>query len=125
MRLGIVPAVISPYVIRRIGLTKAREWMLTAEKFTGADAFRSGLVNRLVMQEHSEAVLAEIAEGITELGPKALESTKRLLSELEFLKNESEVLNLTIQSISTARKSKEGQEGMHAFLEKRKPLWQN
>ncbi|MBI4161035.1 MAG: enoyl-CoA hydratase/isomerase family protein [Acidobacteria bacterium] len=121
-RLGILPAVISPFVIRKIGPAGLRAWGLSAKRMTAAEAFRIGLVNEVVPESRLDAAVAEWTGRFLENGPEAMALLKRLTTEVE-----GAPLGLaaskTGRAIARARAGKEGQEGMLAFLEKRPPSW--
>ena len=116
VKLGIVPAVISPFAIARIGASAARRYFLTGERFDAQAALRIGLVHDVVA-DVDEAVERVVAEVLT-AGPEATRSAKRLVVE------RPEGLT-TDRWAAERRTSAEGQEGLRAFLEKRKPNWTN
>lgn len=123
VRLGLIPAVISPFVIERIGLTAARRYMLTAERFDAEEALRIGLIAELCVDEaalnrRTEAYCACFAEN----GPAAVAACKKLLNDVGATRPE-DVSGETSRRIAALRVSSEGQEGLQAFLEKRKPSW--
>jgi len=122
VRLGIIPAVISPYVVRKIGESHAREWFLTGSRHDAHEARRIGLVH-IVAAENS---LASVTEGVLDSlllgGPQALAEAKRLAQIVGHLP-QREQQTLTVQRIAERRASAEGREGVTAFLEKRKPAW--
>ena len=123
VRLGIIPAVISPYVVRKIGESHAREWFLTGSRYDAHEARRIGLVHAVT----SEASLASVTEGVLDAlllgGPQALAEAKRLAQIVGHLPPREQQA-LTVQRIAERRASAEGREGVTAFLEKRKPAWQ-
>ncbi len=123
VRLGIIPAVISPYVVRKIGESHAREWFLTGSRHDAHEARRIGLVHAVA----SEASLASVTEGVLDAlllgGPQALAEAKRLAQIVGHLPPREQQA-LTVQRIAERRASVEGREGVTAFLEKRKPAWQ-
>ncbi len=121
--IGLVPAVISPYIIKRIGQTKAREWMLTSERFTAQEAEKYGLVNMVLDDNDLEPMLDSIISRILQNSPLSLLKTKEVLNNLSTISDEESMMRYTAKVIAHARISKEGQEGMTAFLEKRKPVW--
>ncbi|MGA9574152.1 MAG: enoyl-CoA hydratase-related protein [Lysobacterales bacterium] len=125
VRLGLVPAVISPYVIRRIGETHARRYFLTAERFDAQRACDIGLVQQTVSEEQLDEAIEDIIGQILSGGPDAVTHGKQLVfdiagHDIETQKNTDE---MTARLIATLRVSDEGQEGLAAFLEKRKPGW--
>jgi methylglutaconyl-CoA hydratase len=122
-RLGLVPAVISPYLVRAIGARTARRYFLTAERFAAAEALRIGLVHELApaaeLDRSVEAIVAALLEG----GPQAQARSKRLIAEVADRPIEQPVIDLTARAIAEARASGEAREGLAAFFEKRKPRW--
>jgi len=124
VKLGIIPAVISPYVIAAIGERKARRYMLTAERFSAAEAYRIGLVHEIVPGEAElDEAVGEIVDALLANGPKALGECKALIKSVANRPISQEVVIDTAQRIARVRASDEGKEGMAAFLEKRKPSW--
>jgi methylglutaconyl-CoA hydratase len=122
VRLGILPAMISPYVVRRIGLAAAREVCLTGSRFPAARARELGLVNEVVRAGELDAAVARYAEAFSQAAPSAIAATKRLLAEVAS-RSPDDVMDKTARAIARQRVSREGQEGMRAFLEKRPPAW--
>lgn len=124
VKLGIIPAVISPYVMEKMGPGPMRRYALTAEKFDAAEAMRLGLVSHVVEDEPElDAWIAKITETLMENGPEALAECKRVLADVQEKEHWSMKQRLTVERIAERRVSKEGQEGLKAFLEKRKPGW--
>ncbi len=122
VKLGIVPAVISPYVIRKIGASAARELFLTGGRFGAVRARELGLVHDIVPEpELDAAVDRRIAELLTS-GPVAVAAAKALIRDIAG-ESPKDVIGLTTSRIAAHRVSPEGQEGMRAFLQKRKPDW--
>ncbi|MFO1075997.1 MAG: enoyl-CoA hydratase/isomerase family protein [Geminicoccaceae bacterium] len=124
VRLGIVPAVIAPFVVRAIGPREARRWFLTAERFGAAEARRIGLVHEVVptdrLEERGAAMVAELLKG----GPEAQAEAKRLVQLVRTMPQGGSILaEATVAMIADRRASDEGREGIGAFLEKRKPGW--
>lgn len=122
VRLGLVPSVISPYVIRKIGESRAREWFLTGGRFDAHEARRIGLVHVVA----ADASLVSVADGVIDSlllgGPEALAEAKKLARTVASLAPR-ERQALTVQRIAERRASAEGREGVTAFLEKRPPTW--
>jgi methylglutaconyl-CoA hydratase len=122
VRLGLVPAVISTYVLPRIGIGAARRYFLTGERFDAAEARRIGLVHEVApagqLDVKVQAIVSEILKG----GPQAVKAAKRLLRDVVRLPREKAVEE-TLRVISEIRVTPEAQEGLSAFLEKRKPNW--
>jgi methylglutaconyl-CoA hydratase len=123
VRLGLIPATISPYVIGAIGARAARRYFLTGERFTAAEALRLGLVHEVVaadqLQRAAERTLGALLEG----GPRAQAEAKRLVADVTNKPLEPALLDETAKRIASVRASAEGREGITAFLEKRKPNW--
>ncbi len=122
VRIGLVPATISPFVIRKIGEGKARELFLTGGAISSAQALAAGLANRVVLAAGLDEAVEEYVKRLSACGPHALEATKELLREVPLL-SLNEARAFTAERIAKQRISAEGQEGMAAFLEKRKPKW--
>lgn len=122
VRIGLTPATISPFVIRKIGEGRARELFLTGAIISATQAFANGLISLVVPAAGLDAAVDEYLERLSVCGPQALRVTKELLREVPRLLL-SEARELTAERIAKQRVSEEGQEGMAAFLEKRKPNW--
>jgi methylglutaconyl-CoA hydratase len=123
VKLGLVPAIISPYVILKIGTAKAKELMLTARRFAGTDAMAMNLVNWAVDEAAIERTLDNLLGELKENSSMALERTKNLINRFSESVHYLKMVDFTADVITQARKSADGQEGMQAFLEKRKPVW--
>ena len=124
-RLGMAPAVISPYVYRHIGESHARRYFLTGEQFDATSARRMGLIQQVVPESQLDATVQAAIDGIMLAGPNAITHSKRLIFHAAGYDAESqvEIDRHTAREIARLRISSEGQEGMAAFLEKRKPAW--
>ncbi len=122
VKLGLVPAMISPYVIRRIGEGAARELFLTGERIDAERACRIGLVGDVVPPMRLDEAVGARLEALLTSAPGAIAEAKRLIKAVRRLDGE-ELRSYTISRIAALRASEEGQEGMRAFLEKRKPHW--
>lgn len=114
VKLGIVPAVISPYALRKIGESAARRYFVTGERFDAATAQRMGLVHEVV--DDVDEALARILGELGSAGPRAVRHAKRLVLERPDGPD-------TARRIAERRTSDEGQEGLRAFLERRRPTW--
>ncbi|MFA6311758.1 MAG: enoyl-CoA hydratase/isomerase family protein [Sterolibacterium sp.] len=124
VKLGIIPAVISPHVIAAIGERYARRYMLSAERFAAAEAYRIGLLHEIVPDEETlDEAVGEIVEALLKNSPNALKECKALIRAVASRPLTPEVVEDTAQRICRLRASDEGREGMSAFLEKRKPNW--
>jgi methylglutaconyl-CoA hydratase len=122
VKLGIVPAVISPFLIQKIGIGRARALFLTGERFDGREAERIGLVHRAVPEDQLDLEVARVVEEILTSGPAAVASAKRLIASVGHLSLE-EAVPITATWIAKLRATEEAVEGMAAFLEKREPRW--
>jgi methylglutaconyl-CoA hydratase len=121
VRLGLIPAVISPYCISKMGESNARAWMLSGEKFTAQDGMRMGLLHEVVGAGELDVRIHELEKSFLAAGPEAAREAKKLVRAV--IKNLKGSEDLTCQMISDRRISSEGQEGMRALLEKDKPSW--
>ena len=122
VKLGILPAVISPYVIAKIGASQARALFLTGERFDAERALRIGLVHRIA--EDVDAAVAETIAQLRTSGPEAVRECKKLIAHVA-THDLIDAVPYTIDAIATRRVSEEGQQGMKAFLEKKKAPWAN
>ena len=122
VRLGIVPAAISPFVIAKIGVRNARRFFLTGEIFDAARAKEIGLVHDVAPAQEIDRIVAEICDGVARCGPSAVAESKRLIRDVLRL-DRSGAAEHTADLIARVRTSPEGQEGLRAFLDKRKPSW--
>jgi len=122
VKLGLVPAAISPYVILRIGEGRAREYFLTGERISAQRAYEIGLANRVVPAEKLDEAVNAIISSLLSSGPRALASSKELIQNAARMTFD-EAKEYTARMIAQLRISAEGQEGMAAFLEKRKPVF--
>jgi methylglutaconyl-CoA hydratase len=124
VRLGIVPACIAPFVLRKIGTGHARALFTTAERFSAGHAYEIGMVHQIASDMEEAKSLAETKlKQISECGPDAVRYAKNLVFELLFCGSDQEQLQKAAELLATVRVSAEGQEGLRAFLEKRKPEW--
>ena len=122
VKIGVVPACISPYVVRRVGESRCREFFLTGERLSAQRALKSGLVNQVVPEGELDKAVGERVEQLLSSGPYALNVCKRLLQKVPLLDFE-EAKTFTADVLAKLREGEEAQEGMSAFFEKRKPRW--
>jgi methylglutaconyl-CoA hydratase len=122
VRLGILPSVISPYVLRAIGPRQARDLFLTGDRFDAREAHRIGLVHAVVPPGELESAGRKKVDSLLSSGPEAVGVAKRLIEEVTG-KSPEEVMALTARTIAERRASAEAKEGLTAFLEKRAPSW--
>ena len=123
VRLGILPATISPYVIAAIGARNARRYFLSAEVIEAELAMRLGLVHQVVPKDELLAGGLDLAAGIANNGPRALAATKAMIQQVEQTPLNDELIRYTAELIAQRRASAEGQEGLSAFFAKRKADW--
>lgn len=122
VKIGLVPAAISPYVVRRIGESRARRYFLTGERFDARRAEEIGLVNMVAEPDQLDAEVDACLGLLLTSGPEALDKVKELLRRVPGMSFE-DARQYTAEMIAGLRISPEAQEGMAAFLEKRKPRW--
>jgi len=122
-RLGLIPATISPYVVRAMGERAASRYCLTAEPFDAAEAYRIGFVHDIAPPEELDATINAILGHLIVAGPRALDESKKLIQLVGGTKLTPAVRAETAKRIAETRASAEGQEGIASFLEKRKPRW--
>jgi methylglutaconyl-CoA hydratase len=123
VKIGVVPACISPYVTKRVGEYGSRELMLTGRRIKGQEAEHFRLVNKSLPAEELEGYLQSLIDLLRTSGPKAMSHCKNLIFNIANKETLEEALTSTARMIAQIRASEEGQEGMAAFLEKRKPKW--
>lgn len=122
VRLGIAPAVISAFVLPKIGVAAARRWFLTGEIFKAETARAMGLVHEIAPAGGLDAAVERLIAAIAGNGPRAVAEAKRLIRENTALSRDLAIEN-SVRAIAALRASPEGQEGLTAFLEKRRPAW--
>ena len=123
VKIGIVPACISPYVTKRVGEYGSKELMLTGKRFKGPEAERHRLVNKSLPPELLEAHITSVINLLRTSGPKAMAHCKNLIYDISNKLSLDDAIEYTARMIADIRASDEGQEGMDAFLNKRKPNW--
>ena len=122
VKLGILPAVISPYVLRAIGPRAARDLFLTGDRFGAAEAHRIGLVHAVVSAADLESACQKKVKSLSSSGPEAVRAAKALIEKVAGLAPD-EAMSITVRAISERRASDEAKEGLSAFLEKRPASW--
>ncbi len=122
-RLGLIPATISPYVMRAMGERAAHRYFLTAERFDAAEALRIGFVHEVVAASALHERVDVIAQALVNAGPEAVKASKRLVQDVGSRAITPELIQATVDGIADIRASAEGREGIQSFLNKRKPAW--
>ena len=123
VKLGLIPATISPYVIKAMGENAAHRYFLTAERFSAADALQLGFVHQVAAPDALEANVLALLKALTSNSPNAVRQAKTLVREVVGKSVDDALLADTAERIAHIRASDEGREGVAAFLEKRKPSW--
>lgn len=124
VRLGLIPAVISPHVIGAISERHARRYMLTGERFSASEAYRIGLIHEMVADEAAlDDAVCQIVTGLLQNGPHALSECKELIRAVVHRPLDADLMDDTARRIARVRVSDEGKEGIAAFLEKRPARW--
>ncbi|MCR8957235.1 enoyl-CoA hydratase/isomerase family protein [Variovorax sp. S2] len=124
VKIGLVPATISPYVLRAMGTRASQRYFLTAERFTAAEAHRIGFVHEVVAGADAlDAKVDELVKALTSASPAAVRSCKQLIADVDGREIDDALIGKTVESIADIRASEEGREGVQAFLQKRKPSW--
>ena len=123
VKLGLIPATISPYVIRAMGARAAHRYFLTAERFDAAEALRTGFVHAVVAPDQLDAKVDELARAITVASPDAVRACKKLVQDVAERDINAQLIAATVEGIADIRASEQGREGVQSFLQKRKPGW--
>lgn len=123
VKIGLIPATVSPYLMRAMGERLASRYMLTAERFTAEEAFRTGLVQGCVSPEDLDAEIDRVLGHFGQASPQALRDAKRLAHDIGGRPIDEGLIADTALRIAEARASEDGKEGIRCFLEKRKPRW--
>ena len=123
VKLGLIPATISPYVIRAMGARAAHRYFLTAERFDAAEALRIGFVHAVVGADQLDAKVDELLKALTSASPNAVRACKQLVQNVAEREIDASLIAATVAGIADIRASAEGREGVQSFLQKRKPGW--
>ena len=123
VKIGLIPATISPYVIRAMGARAAHRYFLTAERFSAAEALRIGFVHQVVGAEQLDAQVDELLKALTAASPNAVRACKTLVRDVGGREIDAALIAATVEGIADIRASSEGREGVQSFLQKRKPSW--
>ena len=123
VKIGLIPATISPYVIRAMGARAAHRYFLTAERFSATEAHRLGLVHEVVSADALDAQVDALTQAWVAASPDALTACKQLLHQVAGRDIDHALVDRTVQGIADIRASAQGKEGVQSFLQKRKPNW--
>ena len=123
VKLGLIPATISPYVVEAVGAKIAKRLFITAELFSAVQAQGWGLVTKVVTTDQLDEEIDTLVTVLTGNSPAAIAASKQLVDEVSGKTIDEEILTLTSKRIAEARVSRQGREGVAAFLDKRKPSW--
>nr|WP_319399094.1 enoyl-CoA hydratase-related protein [uncultured Carboxylicivirga sp.] len=124
VKLGLVPGTIAPFIVKKLGFNQSKALMLSGETFTAKKAKKIGLINEVVKTEKSHERIFALAQQFKRNSPEAITSTKHLLNRIvDNGELNGELIDLCCRTIASARISNDGQEGVNAFFEKRKPNW--
>jgi methylglutaconyl-CoA hydratase len=123
VKLGLIPATISPYVVRAMGARAAHRYFLTAERFSAAQALHIGFVHEVVSAQELDAKVSEITAALCSASPQAVKACKKLLHHVAQREISQPLVAQTVADIADIRSSLEGKEGVSSFLQKRKPQW--
>jgi methylglutaconyl-CoA hydratase len=123
VKLGLIPATISPYVIKALGENAARRYFLTAERFAAIEAQRIGLIHSVESAAELDTAVDKIVQALVSASPHAVKEAKRLVRDVAGMPLNDVLIAETVERIAVTRASDEGREGIASFLEKRKPFW--
>jgi methylglutaconyl-CoA hydratase len=125
VKIGVIASTISPYVIQAVGTKTAKRLMLTGETLTSEMALKHGFISEIAETNQLENAIEMLTQSLLKNGPEALQKTKALVFEVAQKEIDQKLMDFTADSIAQVRSSPEAKEGLSAFLEKRKPLWNN
>jgi len=123
VKLGLIPATISPYVIRAMGARASHRYFLTAERFSAEEAHRIGFVHELVDADALYAKVNDLAQALVSASPAAVKACKQLVQDVAERPIDAALIAATVDGIAEIRASEQGREGVQSFLQKRKPAW--
>lgn len=123
VKLGLIPATISPYLIRAMGVRAAQRYWLTAERFSASDALAMGLVSQITNIESLDTAVDKLCKLLCSASPDAVRATKKLIESVVEKPITHDLIAHTVKEIATVRSSLQGKEGVKAFLQKTKPAW--
>lgn len=125
VKIGVIASTISPYVINAVGTKTAKRFMLTGETLTAEKALKHGFISEIADTNQLDDAIEILTQSLLKNGPEALQKTKALVFEVAQKEIDQKLIDFTADSIAQVRSSPEAKEGLSAFLEKRKPLWNN
>ena len=123
VKIGLIPATISPYVIKAMGERAARRYFTTAERFRAAEGLRLGLVSEVAAEDALDATVDKLVDALLQNGPQAVRAAKKLVVDVAGRDITAALIEDTCGRIAQIRVAQEGQEGLGAFLNKRQPNW--
>jgi methylglutaconyl-CoA hydratase len=123
VKIGLIPATISPYLIRAMGARAAHRYFLTAERMSAQQAQSVGLVHEVVAAAELDHMVEQWTQALLQASPQALKACKQLLQDVAHVEIDEVLISKTVAGIADIRASREGKEGVQAFLQKRKPAW--
>jgi len=123
VKLGLVPATIAPFVVQRVGKSRAKAWMILGSWFDAEEARSAGLVDIICLSGQLEKESSGIIKNLLSGGPEAMAGIKKMFNLFDFDQEADALKEQSAEILARFRKSPEGQEGMKAFLEKRRPAW--
>ena len=123
VKIGLIPATISPYVIRAMGARASHRYFLTGERFDAAEALRIGFVHQVAEADALDGALDGLLKHLLSAGPAAVRACKKLVLDVAGREVDAGLIRATVEGIADIRASDEGKEGVQAFLNKRKPNW--
>ncbi len=123
VKIGLIPATISPYLIRAMGVRAAQRYWLTAERFSAAEAHRMGLVSEVTSIDALDAAVDKLCKQLCLASPDAVRATKKLIDAVVEKPITHELIAHTVKEIAVIRSTPQGKEGVQAFLQKRLPSW--
>jgi methylglutaconyl-CoA hydratase len=123
VKIGLLPATISPYLIRAMGIRAAQRYWLTAERFSALEAHRMGLVSEVTTMDALDATVDKLCKALCLASPDAARATKKLIDSVVEKPITHELIAHTVKEIANIRSSPQGKEGVQSFLQKRLPNW--
>lgn len=125
VKRGLLPATILPFISKRLSVQKMRHWMLTGSLFTASEAVEAGLVDFMAEDDQVEPTLHDFIASFNEASPAAIRKAKKMINQIASGNIDVKDTDLTSTTLAVALLSPDGQEGIHSFLEKRKPKWKD